>query len=1813
MPISRSLSGVVAVALFAMSQGAYAQSPLPQLMDSSFRACLSEQAAKNGWTFAEDVTTLNCANRGIMSLIGVSQLTNLSQLELPGNQISTVYELGNLSRLTKLNLAGNPMPQGGDIGIAMTRLPALTSLNLNGINIGSIRNLNGLNNPSTGQKWQFVELDLGNTHLMDENNGKALEFLRAMPSLKKLNLEGNGILNTDGISQLPALEELNLANNDLPFIGNLRYGTLTRLNLSGNRQLMVQDVAQIINGNPGLSSLGLNGIAIGSINNLGRLTDWRNGQPMNLTELDLGNTGIKDANGEATLLFLRPFPNLRKLNVANSAIREVYPLDTMPQMEELDLSGNQLTVVGNLAQMHNLTRLNLSGNRSLRIDDVASSLLVGNPKLSSIGLNGIRIWVNNYWLDQIAYNRDQALALQELDLGNTDLDTRSLTSLQAFPNLQRLNLAGNHFPPNTGLYALRDLIKLQDLDLSDNQVSDLTSFYNLHTLKRLNLGNTPLRVDDARWLISQNPGLTSIGLNGIAIGGDISRLGDLRNSQTWQYLDLTELDLGNTGLMGSNGNSGFGFLRNFPNLQRLNLAGNAIFDAQEIRDLPNLQDLDVSNNRLQFFPFSSQTRLNRLNLSGNTALRAYDVAGWINQNPGLQSLGLNGITIGAFSNLGSLINTRTNQPLNLTELDLGNTDIKDANGSPTLQFLQPFFNLRKLNAANNALTDTGNIGGLMQLEELDLSGNQLADVAYLFPLHDLTRINLSGNRLLNMGQVGEILRGNRSLNSIGLNGLDIGRYLDWLMALSNNSAQALGMKELDLGNTDLDVNVVNFLSAFSNLQRLNLAGNGFPEYSSLYYLRDLSKLRDLDLSGNAIRELSMLNNMYELQRLNLSNTLVNVEDVRHLIGYTPNLTSLGLNGVAIGNISNLGEMRNNQTGQYLNLTELDLGNTGLLGTWGHNGFQFLTNFPNLQRLNMAGNAINDIAGLWNMSKMLDLDLSNNNLLYIPLGRMSNLQRLNLSGNLNMRASDVRELISGNPGLTSLGLNGVGIGSINNLPPLVDTRTGQAMALTELDLGNTGLLDQNGQKNISFLAPFGKLQRLNLAGNGLVDVAMLGAFANLRDLDLSNNALVDVASLGNLRNLSRLNLSGNSSLNPAPLRALIDQSWNLTSLGLNGIELRDFLGAVGNMYNPRTGRGYDLEELDLGNTRLSANGDTTTNRVWGFTRLKRLNLAGNGLVGSIYLDQMRGLNELDLSNNQFSEVRAANVAGLNRLNLSGNSGLTSGNVGSILKQNPGLTRIGLNGIALDSLANIGGFTGNWQLMKLVELDIGNTAMRDIDGLNFLQSFPGITRLNLAGNGLQSLNGVRYLPVLSDLDLSNNTTLRWLNDLNITPNLKTLSLAGDTALECLGLDGFIQAYPNVAITRPATCVTQNLPPVANAGANQTVASGSSVTLSGSATDLDGTIASYDWLQTAGPAVTLAAPKAATTTFVAPVVAVDTVFTFQLSVLDDKGASASNTTNVTVKAKPNLPPVANAGNAQTVTAGSTVALSGSGTDVDGSIASYKWLQTAGTALTLATPNAAGTTFVAPVVSTPTVFTFQLTVFDDKGASASASVSITVNPAVNVAPTVSAGSAKTVTEGSLVTLAGTGSDSDGTIVSYTWLQTAGPSVTLATPNAASTSFTAPQVSSDSLLTFRLTVTDNRGASTSASTNVTVKDAADLVVSGISVLASQTNPPRGSTIAVTVYTKNSGNKSTTAASNTALYLTTSATTVTTSDLLLRSVSVPSGLAAGATTTSSTSITIPSTLAPGVYYIGAIADYTGKAAEANEGNNSLVGTKITAH
>ncbi len=328
---------------------------------------------------------------------------------------------------------------------------------------------------------------------------------------------------------------------------------------------------------------------------------------------------------------------------------------------------------------------------------------------------------------------------------------------------------------------------------------------------------------------------------------------------------------------------------------------------------------------------------------------------------------------------------------------------------------------------------------------------------------------------------------------------------------------------------------------------------------------------------------------------------------------------------------------------------------------------------------------------------------------------------------------------------------------------------------------------------------------------------------------------------------------------------------------------------------------------------------------------------------------------------------------------------------------------------------------------------------------------------------------------------------------TPNANT---TGTDSFTFRVSDG--SAFSNTAtvtITITATTATTpvNNPLVANAGPDQTVNYGDTVTLSGSNSHPVNNIESMQWTQIEGPDVTLSDPTAMQPTFESSEIGADIAsLVFELTVTNFNGQTSRDTAIVNVT-RANRPPTANAGGNQAVYEGDFVRLNGAlSNDPDDGIRSYFWNQIRGPRVTLSNPSARRPTFNAPETGLDGAsLVFQLTVSDFDGLQAQDTTIVNVSW-VNDPPIANAGQNQAAQSGETVLLdASRSQDNDDGIRSYRWVQTQGFPVTLSRPNSMRPSFSIPpENDSNSPLRFRVTVTDNGGLRSSDWCTVEVQNA---------------------------------------------------------------------------------------------------------------------------
>lgn len=230
------------------------------------------------------------------------------------------------------------------------------------------------------------------------------------------------------------------------------------------------------------------------------------------------------------------------------------------------------------------------------------------------------------------------------------------------------------------------------------------------------------------------------------------------------------------------------------------------------------------------------------------------------------------------------------------------------------------------------------------------------------------------------------------------------------------------------------------------------------------------------------------------------------------------------------------------------------------------------------------------------------------------------------------------------------------------------------------------------------------------------------------------------------------------------------------------------------------------------------------------------------------------------------------------------------------------------------------------------------------------------------------------------------------------------AGNYSVSMIITDPYYQPYP-LAITGRASDGSYplkniiavvptgtNAAPTVNAGKDSTIqAPASTITITGVANDQDGTIASYAWTKLSGTGGAITSPTSASTgiTGLTP-----GVYVFQLTATDNSAAIATDQVQVTVTAAniaPVIVPIADLN----VTSASIV-IAASASDVDGTISTYAWSQTAGSTSGVSLTNT-NTAQVNISGLTTGSRTFRCIVTDNNGATSQVLVivnSVTVLP---------------------------------------------------------------------------------------------------------------------------------------------------------------------------------------------------------------------------
>ncbi|CAL6051961.1 leucine-rich_repeat domain-containing protein [Hexamita inflata] len=199
-------------------------------------------------------------------------------------------------------------------------------------------------------------------------------------------------------------------------------------------------------------------------------------QSCKITELHILDCELQFATG------LHLFPNLTILILTQNKLLQINELSTLTFLSKLDLSFNVITDISPLQSLKNLKYLNLTANQTLTNICPLQEL----TQLTILNLQQINL--------ENASVLSTLIQLQELDLGYNKLV--SLSGLQNMNQLQKLNLASNLLQD----ISILSTLNLKELNISQNPDIDLQPLLYMVDLKVLYVCDNALSGNAAIYL-----------------------------------------------------------------------------------------------------------------------------------------------------------------------------------------------------------------------------------------------------------------------------------------------------------------------------------------------------------------------------------------------------------------------------------------------------------------------------------------------------------------------------------------------------------------------------------------------------------------------------------------------------------------------------------------------------------------------------------------------------------------------------------------------------------------------------------------------------------------------------------------------------------------------------------------------------------------------------------------------------------------------------------------------------------------------------------------------------------------------------------------------------------------------------------------------------------------------------------------------------------------------------------------------------------------------------------------------------------------
>ena len=430
--------------------------------------------------------------------------------------------------------------------------------------------------------------------------------------------------------------------------------------------------------------------------------------------------------------------------------------------------------------------------------------------------------------------KNELQKLTKLDLSNQEI--QDLSGLESCKNLQSLNLSNNSISDNSNLSKVIDLPHLAEIDLSDNQLTDVSVFCATKSLGTITVNNNKISSIDPGMLTKMST-LRHFNVSGNSLTNFdfVNNWGDQlyqQDENLWRQCSADVTNQKEPDIIAKVENNEIHVKNPLKGISKFTLSNDGIYDEKTDafiwKNIENISSLTVSAEETNGnFKKGGAIKIN------------------IDQSQKHENVEIPDI------NLKNAINK-----------ELG----KDLSYTPQKKDLQK---ITKLNAWFANITNLKGLEYCTNLEHLDLNGDKYTDLTPIANLTKMKTLNIANNKavtdiscLKNLTNLINLYADNSNISDISV------------------LANMTNLKSLHIPYNS--IKSLNGLESCTNLEDLDLNGD---KYTDLTPITNLTKMKTLNIANNkAVTDISCLKNLTNLINLYADNS--NISDISVLANMT---------------------------------------------------------------------------------------------------------------------------------------------------------------------------------------------------------------------------------------------------------------------------------------------------------------------------------------------------------------------------------------------------------------------------------------------------------------------------------------------------------------------------------------------------------------------------------------------------------------------------------------------------------------------------------------------------------------------------------------------------------------------------------------------------------------------------------------------------------------------------------------------------------------------------------------------------------------